>query len=77
MPLLITSRLVFVFIMPIGLGNIGWKMYMVNASWDIVIVVLIVSSVEASSYYIVTHLLLGCFLGRDERQDLGRNRCNF
>lgn len=32
------------FIMPIGLTNIGWKMYMVNASWDIVIVGLIVSS---------------------------------
>ena len=28
--------------MPIGLTNIGWKMYMVNASWDIVIVGLIV-----------------------------------
>ena len=36
--------LVFVFIMPIGLSNIGWKMYMVNGSWDIVIVILIVSS---------------------------------
>jgi len=33
--------LVFVFIMPIGLANIGWKMYMVNASWDIVILGLI------------------------------------
>jgi len=33
--------LVFVFIMPIGLNNIGWKMYMVNASWDIVIAGLI------------------------------------
>jgi len=33
--------LVFVFIMPIGLNNIGWKMYMVNASWDIVILGLI------------------------------------
>lgn len=27
--------------MPIGLSNIGWRMYMVNASWDIVIVFLI------------------------------------
>lgn len=35
-------RLVFVFIMPIGLNNIGWKMYMVNASWDIIIFGLIV-----------------------------------
>ncbi|KAK5116459.1 hypothetical protein LTR62_008008 [Meristemomyces frigidus] len=33
--------LVFVFIMPIGLANIGWKMYFVNASWDIVIIFLI------------------------------------
>lgn len=29
--------------MPIGLNNIGWKMYMVNGSWDIVILGLIVS----------------------------------
>ena len=34
--------MVFVFIMPIGLANIGWRMYMVNASWDIVIIGLIV-----------------------------------
>ncbi|KAH8702075.1 putative hexose carrier protein [Talaromyces proteolyticus] len=33
--------LVFVYIMPIGLNNIGWKMYMVNGSWDIIILVLI------------------------------------
>ncbi|KAJ5371528.1 Lactose permease [Penicillium cataractarum] len=33
--------LVFTFIMPIGLGNIGWKMYMINASWDVVILGLI------------------------------------
>jgi len=33
--------LVFVFIMPIGLNNIGWRMYMVNGSWDIVIMGLI------------------------------------
>ncbi|KAF2710633.1 putative hexose carrier protein [Pleomassaria siparia CBS 279.74] len=30
-----------VFVMPIGIENIGWKMYMINGSWDIVIVVLI------------------------------------
>ena len=34
--------------MPIGLNNIGWKMYMVNASWDILIVGLIVGFPEAS-----------------------------
>ncbi|XXH01540.1 hypothetical protein Hte_007900 [Hypoxylon texense] len=32
---------VLVFVMPIGLDNIGWKMYMVNGSWDIIVVVLI------------------------------------
>ena len=35
--------LVFVFIMPIGLNNITWKMYFVNGSWDIVILFMIVS----------------------------------
>ncbi|KAK5529660.1 hypothetical protein LTR25_009439 [Vermiconidia calcicola] len=28
--------LALVFIMPIGLNNIGWRMYMVNGGWDIV-----------------------------------------
>ncbi|MCJ1448551.1 MAG: hypothetical protein MMC23_009068 [Stictis urceolatum] len=32
---------ILVFVMPIGLTNIGWKMYMINGSWDIVCVVLI------------------------------------
>ncbi|KAI0870055.1 putative hexose carrier protein [Hypoxylon argillaceum] len=32
---------VFVFIMPIGLNNIGWKMYIANGSWDVAIAVLI------------------------------------
>ncbi|KAJ4346928.1 uncharacterized protein N0V89_010861 [Didymosphaeria variabile] len=32
---------VLVFVMPIGLENIGWKMYMINGSWDIAIIVLI------------------------------------
>ena len=36
--------LVFVFIMPIGLANITWKMYFVNGSWDIIILGMIVSS---------------------------------
>ncbi|KAI1385597.1 uncharacterized protein F4822DRAFT_432452 [Hypoxylon trugodes] len=27
--------------MPIGLNNIGWKMYFINGSWDIIVVVLI------------------------------------
>ncbi|KAK0299556.1 hypothetical protein LTS00_002001 [Friedmanniomyces endolithicus] len=33
--------LVLVFVMPIGIANIGWKMYMINASWDIPIIGLI------------------------------------
>jgi hypothetical protein len=37
------DRLALVFIMPIGLNNIGWRMYMVNGGWDIVTFFLIVS----------------------------------
>lgn len=36
-------RLILVFVMPIGLNNIGWKMYMINGGWDVIVVVLIVS----------------------------------
>jgi hypothetical protein len=28
--------------MPIGITNIGWKMYMINAAWDVIFFVLIV-----------------------------------
>lgn len=42
--ILIMASVVFVFIMPIGFANIGWRMYFVNASWDIVIIGLIVSA---------------------------------
>jgi hypothetical protein len=42
------DSVLLVFVMPIGLDNIGWKMYMVNGSWDIVVLVLIVSSVAWS-----------------------------
>lgn len=28
--------------MPIGIANIGWRMYMVNGSWDIIVLILIV-----------------------------------
>lgn len=35
--------LLLTFVEGIGLTNIGWKMYMINASWDIVVLVLIVS----------------------------------
>ncbi|OAA62434.1 General substrate transporter [Niveomyces insectorum RCEF 264] len=30
-----------VYVMPIGLTNIGWKMYMINGSWDIIVAALI------------------------------------
>ncbi|KAI0148544.1 putative hexose carrier protein [Xylariaceae sp. FL1272] len=33
--------LVFVYIMPIGLNNIGWKLYIINGSWDVIILILI------------------------------------
>ncbi|KAK7757395.1 hypothetical protein SLS62_000407 [Diatrype stigma] len=32
---------VLVYVMPIGLTNIGWRMYMVNGAWDVVILGLI------------------------------------
>lgn len=40
--IVIAFRLVFVFIMPIGLANITWKMYFVNGSWDIIILGMII-----------------------------------
>lgn len=27
--------------MPIGINNIGWRMYMINGGWDIIVIVLI------------------------------------
>ncbi|KAH8696214.1 general substrate transporter [Talaromyces proteolyticus] len=30
-----------VFLMPIGIGNIGWKMYMINGGWDIITFIII------------------------------------
>lgn len=35
--------LLLTFVEGIGLTNIGWKMYMINASWDLIVLVLIVS----------------------------------
>ncbi|KAI0475324.1 putative hexose carrier protein [Xylariaceae sp. FL0804] len=32
---------VLVFVEPIGITNIGWKMYMINAGWDVVVLILI------------------------------------
>ncbi|KAF5531699.1 hypothetical protein FMEXI_12845 [Fusarium mexicanum] len=36
-----TLSAVFVIIMPIAFKNIGWKVYIINASWDVLVVVLI------------------------------------
>ncbi|KAH8896882.1 MFS general substrate transporter [Thozetella sp. PMI_491] len=33
--------LIFVVVMPIGLSSIGWKLYIINASWDVAIVAII------------------------------------
>jgi hypothetical protein len=44
------TSLVFVYIMPIGLENIGWKMYMINGSWDIVILILIVRVISILAF---------------------------
>lgn len=35
--------LLLTFVQGIGLTNIGWKMYMINASWDVITLVIIVS----------------------------------
>lgn len=42
--------LLLTFVEGIGLTNIGWKMYMINASWDIVVLVLIVSHSDHFSF---------------------------
>lgn len=41
-----TISTIFAIIMPIAFKNIGWKVYIINASWDIVIVALIVGLVH-------------------------------
>jgi hypothetical protein len=38
------GSLVLIYVMPIGLANIGWRMYIINASWNIVTFFLIVSA---------------------------------
>ena len=62
------------FIMPIGLNNIGWKMYMVNASWDIVILGLIVSLLP-TPYFSLADIKCG-LLGGDKGQNSRRDRCD-
>jgi hypothetical protein len=34
-------RIVFIFSMPVALEAIGWKLYMANGAWDVVMFVLI------------------------------------
>lgn len=33
--------MLLVYVMPIGINNIGWRMYMINGGWDIIVIVLI------------------------------------
>ena len=33
--------------MPIALENIGWKMYIINGSWDVIVLVIVVGQVLA------------------------------
>ncbi|OBT56748.1 hypothetical protein VE04_03425 [Pseudogymnoascus sp. 24MN13] len=40
--MLSSLTLLLVFIMPIALQNIGWKMYIINGSWDIIILLIVV-----------------------------------
>jgi hypothetical protein len=54
-------RLVLVYVMPIGLANLGWKMYIINGSWNVVTFVLIVSHL-----LIVLTDLEGAVLGRNK-----------
>lgn len=68
------DSIVFVYIMPIGLANIGWKMYFVNSSWDVVILGLIVSRFSLASRCVSKLIFLGILLGRDKGQDPRRSR---
>jgi hypothetical protein len=35
------DRLLFVFVMPIALANIAWKIYFINGSWNILMIIAI------------------------------------
>lgn len=62
------ASLVLIYVMPIGLSSIGWRMYIINASWNIVTFFLIVSRlftvIDASA----------SLLGRDQRTLARRDR---
>jgi hypothetical protein len=62
-----SGSLVFTFIMPIGLGSIGWNIYMSNVSWDIVILGFIVRFCVLFVRPLVLSVLISVdlLLGRD------------
>ena len=47
-------RLVLVFLEPIGITNIGWKMYIINAGWDVIILFLIVSLLSVMFFRVIS-----------------------
>ena len=59
------GSLVLIYVMPIGLSTIGWRMYIINASWNIVTFFLIVSEIPVS-FRTRAHPLAP-ILGGDER----------
>jgi hypothetical protein len=71
-----TISTIFVIIMPVAFKNIGWKVYIINASWDVVIVALIVGLVHIDCISDPRLLSTVVFLGRNQREDFGRDRCN-
>lgn len=40
--MLTRCRILFVFVMPVALDSIGWKMYMLNGGWDVLIVLAVI-----------------------------------
>ena len=71
---LLPSSLVLTFVMPIGLGNIGWKMYIINASWDVVTFGLIVSIFTLHIILPTLERLTGCRRISGSRQRVARWR---
>ena len=53
------AALLIVFTMPIALANIGWKTYMINGSWDVLMVIaLMYYWVETKGKYLPNHISL-------------------
>lgn len=38
-PRLTIRRILFVFVMPVALDKLGWRLYMINGGWDVLMVV--------------------------------------